>query len=264
MRPGLVLLGWTAALALTAAGAIPVDLAQAERVRGGNLVMSLSGGIAPLRLPRHRAAPAAAALASRVTTNDRTPVPKLRRIEVAFGAGASISSAGLPICPRARLLNATRTEALRRCGGALVGLGRLPLEVRFPGQPPLRRAPRMLVFNGRGPGGGTVLWIHTFVARPPVSFVLAFHVHRSVRSFATVLAASVPASIASWIRIRGFDVTLHRRYRWHGRARSYLSASCPVPLPFTAGFFSFARTTYRFAGDRRLTNAIVRSCRVKP
>jgi hypothetical protein len=250
-----------AALALMAAASSGPGLARAERVQSGDLVMSLRGGLMPLRLPRQGAAPAAARLTSRIGRVDGGPAPRVRRIEVAFGGGALLSAAGLPVCPRARLRNATRAEALRRCGGALVGRGRLPLEVRLPGQLPLRRAPRALVFNGRGPGGGMALWVHAFAAQPPVSFVMPFYVHRRAGSWGTVLTGFVPASIA-WARIRGFELTLGRRYRVDGRVRGYLSASCPAPRPFTAGFFSFARATYTFTGDRRLSNTIVRSCRV--
>jgi hypothetical protein len=250
-----------AAVAISAGAAISTDLVRAERVRSGNLVMSLSGGIEPRRLPRHRVAPVAATVATRIATLDRTPVPSVRRIELAFG-GASISSEGLRTCPRARLLNATRAEAYRRCGGAVVGRGRFPLELRLPGQLPLRRAPRVLIFNGRTPNGGMALWLHAFVAQPPISFVLPFYVHRASGFFRTVLEASVPRSIASWVRIRGFEVELRRRYRHRDESHSYLSASCPVPMPFTEGFFSLVRVTYAFAGDQRVSNAIVRSCRV--
>lgn len=251
------------ALALCAGAAPSADLARGERVRSGNLVMSLDARVSPPALPRRRAAPVTATLASGIATLDRTPLPSVRRIEVEFGSGASISAAGLPTCPRARLLNATRAEARRRCGGALVGRGRLRLEARLPGQLPLRRAPRVLVFNGRAPGGGIVLWLHAFVARPPVAFVLPFQLRRAPGFFATALTARVPPAVANWIRIRGFEVELGRRYRRHGTARSYLSASCPAPTPFTAGFFPLVRTTYVLAGGRRVSNAIVRSCRVR-
>lgn len=252
-----------AALALCAGAAASAHPARSERVSSGNLVMSLDARVSPLALPRHRAVPVTAALTSGIATLDRTPLPSVRRIEVEFGSGASISTAGLPTCPRARLLNATRVEARRRCGGALVGRGRLRLEARLPGQLPLRRAPRVLVFNGRAPGGGIALWLHAFVARPPIAFVLPFHLRRSAGFFATALTARVPPSVANWIHIRGFEVELGRRFRRHGVARSYLSATCPVPAPFTAGFFPLARTTYVLAGGRRVSNAIVRSCQVR-
>jgi hypothetical protein len=58
-------------------------------------------------------------------------------------------------------------------------------------------------------------------------------------------------------------MTLSRRYAYHGQLRSYLSASCPIPRRFTAGFFSFARVAYRLADGRRVSTAIARSCRAR-
>jgi hypothetical protein len=245
------------------ASALPA-FAAAEEVQSGNLVMSLRGRLAPLQLPRDRAVPVGVTLVSRISTSDGTPVPKLRRIEIAFGGGAAIAADGLAICPRGRLRNATGAEALGRCSAALVGRGSLPLEIRLPGHLPLRRDPRVLIFNGRGPGGEAVLWMHVFAAKPPVSFVVAFRIHRDSRGRARGLAATLPRSVTRWARVRGFEVSLRRRYRSHGQSRGYLSASCPVPRPLTAGYFPLVRATFVFAGNRRLSEEIVRTCRVRP
>lgn len=226
-------------------------------------MMSLRGEFAPLRLPRHRAAPVSVTLASRLTTVDGAPVAPVRRIEVAFARPASLSPAGLPACPRARLRNATGAEARGRCAGAIVGRGRLALELRLAGELPLRREARVLVFNGRRRGGGAALWMHVFVAEPPVSFVLPFSVRRTSGAFPTVLAAPLPRAIARSVRIRGLAITLGRRYRRHGRQRSYIDASCPVPRPFTAGFLPLARATFGFRGGRSIGETIVRSCRTR-
>lgn len=257
----LLLAPWLAAmLALSAAAASP-ELSVAEQVRSGNLVLSIRGGVTPLRLPRHRRAPASAWLYTRLAAADR-PLPSVRSIELSFGGAASLASHGLPVCPRARLRNATSRDALRRCGGALVGGGRLMLEVRLPGQLPLRRDPRLLVFNGRQRGGGRMLWAHVFAAEPPISFVLPFQIRRAPGSFATTLSATVPRPIGRFTRISGFAIRLGRLYRRHGLLRSFLYASCPVPRPFTTGFFPIAAATYGFAGGRVLGEEIVRSCQV--
>lgn len=238
-------------------------VSRAEQARSGDLVMSLRGEFTPRRLPRQRAAPVSVTLTSRLRTVDGAPVAPVRRIEVAFARAASLSSGGLAVCPRARLRNATAAQAQRRCGGAVVGHGRLALELRLSGELPLCRQARALVFNGRRRGGEAALWMHVFVAEPPVSFVLPFSVRRGSGAFPTVLAAPVPRAIAGLVRIRGLTITLHRRYRRYGRLRSYVHASCPVPRPFTAGFLPLARATFGFAADRSLGTTIVRSCRTR-
>lgn len=251
-------------LALAAAVGASARSATAEQVQSGNLVMSFRGRLAPLRLPRDRAVPVGAKLVSRISTSDGKPVPGLRRIEIAFGGGATIASDGLAVCPRRRLRNATSAEALSRCGAALVGRGSVPLEISFRGQPGLHRNPRALVFNGRYRGGAEALWMHVFVAKPPVSFVIPFHVHRDGSVAGGDLVAAVPPSLGRWAHVVGFEVSLRRVYRSRGRVRGYLSASCPVPPPLTAGYFSLARATFEFAGNRRLSEEVVRTCRVRP
>ncbi|HEY3552702.1 MAG TPA: hypothetical protein VGK66_03350 [Solirubrobacterales bacterium] len=188
----------------------------------------------------------------------------MRRIEIGFGGGAAISPRGLPVCPASRLRNATPAATLQRCGGALVGRGTFPIELQLPGQLPLRRETRALIFNGRGRNGGLALWAHVFSAQPPVSFVLRFHIRKAPGPLASALVAAVPRTISRWVRLEGFAIELGRLYRRHGHPGSYLNASCPVPRPFTTGFFSFARITLAFSGDRQLSESIVRSCRVRP
>lgn len=260
-------IGWRRLPPLVAVALVVVVMApgvsRAEQERSGDLVMSLRGEFSPLRLPRHRAAPASVTLASHLKTVDGAPVAPVRRIEVSFARAASLSPADFPACPRARLRNATAAQARRRCPGAVVGRGRLALELRFAGELPLRREAHALVLNGRRRGGRAALWMHVFVAQPPVSFVLPFAVRRTSGGFPTVLAAPLPRAIAKSMRVRGFAVTLGRRYRRQGRLRSYVEASCPVPRPFTAGFLPVARVTFGFPGARSLSDTIVRSCRAR-
>jgi len=58
-------------------------------------------------------------------------------------------------------------------------------------------------------------------------------------------------------------VTLSRRYSYRGRRRSFLSASCPIPPRFTAGFFSFARASFAIAEGGRIGTGIARGCRAR-
>lgn len=253
------------ALAVTALCTFAAGLARGERHQQGNLIVALNGRISPATLPRHRLAPAAVTISSRLSTADRSPPPRVRRIELALAGRHSMrfARAGLPLCPRGRLRNATDAQALARCRGALVGHGRLQAEVLLPHQAPLRVHAHLLVFNGRTGGGGLAVWAHAFSTRPPVAFVLAFVAHRGGGAFPTTFTAAIPRSIGAWSHLTGFRMTLGRRYRAGGDRRSYLNASCPVPPRFTAGFFSFLRATYALAGGRSIGETIVRGCRVR-
>jgi hypothetical protein len=147
-----------------------------------------------------------------------------------------LSTAGLPVCPRARLRNASPSLAMQRCGPALVGRGRLGAFGFIANQKPFPLKASTLVFNGRTKAGGPAVWVHVFSANPPLAIVLPFIVRREGRRLQTSLTATVPAALGDLPHLASFELTLHRRYRAAGALRSYLSASCPAPAGFTAGY----------------------------
>lgn len=237
--------------------------ARGERAQSGNLIVSLNGGISPLRLPRDHPAPVALRLEGRLRTSDGSPLPRLSHIVLGLAGQGLLFTRGLPVCPRLRLQNAGSAQALDRCGSALVGRGWIDAEVFVPHQPPFPIHARLLGFNGRTRDGRTAVWVHAFSANPPVSIVLPFIVHRGRGAFRTELVAAVSRSAGPWPHLGRFQITLSRRFSYRGRSRSYLSASCPVPAHFTAGFLAFARAFYTFADGRTVGTEAVRSCRAR-
>jgi hypothetical protein len=252
-----------ALLVALAATWLVVGQAGAERNGRAGVVVSLDGSIRPQRLPRDHPAPVSVTLSGTVRADDDGLPPRLDRIEVAFGARGGLDTAGLPICPRARLRNATQKQALARCRGALVGRGTIEAAIPLnPAEPLLARA-SALAFNGRAHGRPTV-WVHAYSASPPVSFVLPFRIRATDQgAYGILLSAPVAQALGEWPRLRSFHLVLGRRYKSHGLAHSYLSASCPLPPRFHIGFFPLARATYRFTPRPRLSTTILRSCRVR-
>jgi hypothetical protein len=232
-----------------------------ERAQRGNLIVSLDGRLTPLRLPRDRPAPVAVRLEGGLRTDDGSLLPRVTRVEVGLPAQGVVSARGLPICPQRRLRHAKSPEALAACRAALVGHGRLQADVRLPRQARFRTRARLLLFNGRLAGGRRAVILHAYAARPPTTAVIAFAIRRRAGRFGTVLVGDLPAALGPWPRLAHFEMTLSRRYSDRGAGRSYLSASCPIPPRFTAGFFSFARATFTLVGGRRIGTGIARSCR---
>jgi hypothetical protein len=106
--------------------------------------------------------------------------------------------------------------------------------------------------------------MHAYSKVPPVSFVLPFEVRRlGGGDFGVLLRGKVQSALGHWPRLRSFSVTLGRRYRALGKARSYLSARCPLPPRFSIGFFPLARATYFFDPRPTLSTTILRGCRVR-
>jgi hypothetical protein len=239
------------------------DPADAERTQRGDLVVALNARVSPLQLPRRRPAPVALHVSGRIQTADRSTLPRVKRIGLSLGGRGRLHAHGLPVCPRARLRTASTRQAFDRCRSALVGTGHIGATVYLPRQAPFPIRGRTLAFNGRAKRGGPAVWVHAFAGSPPVSIVLPFLVHRDARTLATTLTLTIPESVGPWPRLARFDLNLFRRYRHRGRLHSYLSASCPIPSAFTAGFLAFAKARYDFADGRRLRVEAVRSCRAR-
>jgi hypothetical protein len=256
-RGGLALL---AALALLCG--VLATVAHGERTQYGNLVVSLDGGLSPLRLPRDRPAPVAVKLAGGLRTTDGSNLPRVTRITLGLPGQGVIDTRGLPRCAPRRIRNATVPAALAACGPALVGSGKIEVQVIVPHQPPFRVDAHLLAFNARVDGRRAVL-LHAYASDPPTVVVLPFVLRLRPGRFGTTLVAHLPPSLGPWPHFARFEMELSRRYVHRGRERSYLSASCPIPHRFTAGFFSFARATFTLLGGREVSTGIARSCRAR-
>jgi hypothetical protein len=258
-RPiGRGVVGALAILALL--GGLGAGLAQGERSQRGNLIVSLDGGLSPLKLPRDRPAPVAVRLVGGLRTADGSLLPRVTKIELGLPGQGVLSTRGLPTCTQGRLRDTKPPEALAACGPALIGRGRLKAYVVVPQQAPFTIQTRLLAFNGRV-GGRRAVLLHAFAASPPTVAVVPFLVRRGSGRFGTALVADLPAALGPWPRFAHFAMTLSRRYTYRGQSRSYLSASCPIPPRFTAGFFSFARTKLTLADGRTIGTGIARGCR---
>jgi hypothetical protein len=251
------------AIATLLAVALLTTSASAERAQSGNLIVSLQGGISPRRLPRDQRVPVAVRLGGRVLTVDRGPLPRVNWIRLELAWRGQLDTQGLAVCPKARLRGTDTHQALEACGRARVGMGHLFAKVFVPNQPPFDVHAHLTAFNGRTEAGRHAVLVHAYATSPPVSFVIPFSVHHRSGNFRTVLVALIRRSAGPWPHVADFQIHVARNFIYRGKPHSYLSASCPVPHGFTAGFLSFARATYTFAGGDQLTTETVRSCRAR-
>lgn len=251
-----------AALVTTLAVAcLAVGAASGERTQRGNLIVSLKGRLAPLKLPRERPAPVAIHLAGGLETADGRLLPRVRRIELGLPGQGVLDTRGLPVCPQRLLRNAKPPEALAACRGALVGHGRLRAVVALPKQKPFAAAAGLRAFNGRV-GKGRAVILHAYLNDPPTVVVLPFRVGPGSGRFGTALVADLSTALGPSVRFARFQIELSRRFSRGGQARSYLSATCPLPKG-TAGFFSLARVEFTLADGHRISQGIARSCRAR-
>ncbi len=249
-------------LALVVLVALTAATASGERAQRGNLIVTLDGGFAPRALPRDRPAPVSVQLKAGLQTTDASTLPRVTRVELGIPGQGLISSRGLPTCTARRLRNTTTAKALEACRSALIGTGRMVAQVKIPSQPAFTVHARLLAFNGKVHGQRAVI-VHGLAVRPPTVVVLPFLIHLRPGKFGTVLIAHLPANLGPWPRFARFEMDFHRRYMYRGRARSYISASCPLGKRIPFGFFSFAKATFTFADGRRISKGIARSCRAR-
>jgi hypothetical protein len=254
-RPGLVAL-----LALALLGAIGVAVAHGERRQEGNLIVTLDGGIAPLKLPRDRTAPVEVRLDGGLRTTDGGLLPRVTEIELGLPGQGVLTTHGLATCPLRSLRDTTSKQALATCGDALVGHGGIEADVLLPNQEPFSIHAQLLAFNGRV-GGRQAVLMHAVAAEPPTVIVIPFVVSHRKGRFATVLVGALSPSLGPWPHFAHFQMTLGRRYSYRGKSFSYLSASCPIPPRLSAGFFSFAETSFTLADGSRIGTGITRGCR---
>ncbi len=142
-----------------------------------------------------------------------------------------------------------------------MGRGKLSAQIFVPNQPAFHVKANLLTFNGRTKEGRPAVWAHAYSMDPPTSFVIPFTVRNE--NHRTVLVTTIRRSVGPWPHVANFAVRVSRIYNHAGDRKSYLNASCPVPKGFSAGFLSFARATYSFAGGEKIVTESVRSCRVR-
>ena len=221
----------------------------------------INGGIKPRTLPRDERVPVTVFLSGGVQTSDGSPIPRVNWIRLELAWRGAMNTHGLPVCPRERLTSTTTKQALERCGDSLVGRGKLSAQIFVPNQPAFRVQANLLTFNGRTKAGRAAVWAHAYSMDPPTSFVIPFTVRNEKHR--TVLVTTIRRSVGPWPHVASFAVRVSRIYNHAGGRKSYLNASCPVPKGFSAGFLSFARATYSFAGGEKIITESVRSCRVR-
>ena len=248
-----------ASLTLTVPSGLPV---RAEQSGKAGVVVSFAGSYSPNHLPRQRLVPIRLFLEGSARAGNATP-PRLRRIELAFGARGGLDVKGLPTCARSQLRNATQRQALDRCRPALIGRGEIVAEVPFSEEEPIAVHAGLLAFNGRHQGAPAA-WVHAYSVSPPASFVLPFYLARPPQgTYGVLMSSPVGRALGRWPRLRSFAITLGRRYRADGQTRSYLSAHCPLPPRFHGLPVPFARATYEFAFGPTIIQPIQRKCVVR-
>jgi DNA-binding beta-propeller fold protein YncE len=230
----------------------------------GTLRVTVSGRLAPKRLPRQSVAPISVSIGGEISTTDKSPPPRLKTLRIELNHNGRIDYAGLPTCPYDLIQPASSARALSACRSSLVGEGSFTAEIALSGQEPYPTEGKLLVFNGKEKGK-PVLFGQIYASRPfATSFVIVFSIQKiKGGTYGTALSASLPAALGSWGNLTGIEITLSRRYSYKGRPHSYISSGCPAPKGFPGAVFSLARTEFGFESGAKLASVLSGECRVR-
>ncbi len=231
-----------------------------------NLRISVSGKLRPKKLPRKGAAPISVSVGWNIATTDGTPPPKLKTLGIEINRQGHFSTAGLPTCQYERIQPASTRRALSNCRRALVGKGSFTANIALRGQEGESYAAtgQLLVFNGEAKGK-PVLYGQIYAAHPfATSFVITFKFSKIKKgAYGTELSATLPASLRSWGDLTGIQMNLSRRYHYKGKSRSYISAGCPTPKGVGQASFQLARTSFAFAGGKKVSSTVSETCKAR-
>jgi len=232
-------------LSLLALGLVLASSASAATVRVGTLVLHADGGFEPRVLPRHKFAPIHFQGYGQIKETNGSVPPALEHVKIDFDRDGHMTTAGLPVCPVTRLEGATTAQARQRCGKAIVGTGHVAAAVTLAGLAKIDIRVPLTLFNGpRRDGNPTVLG-H---ARAPFpiseTYVIVAPIERiRNRVYGYRSEFDIPPIAGGFGSLTRIDAKIGRRYRFHGRKRSYVSARCSDYVLQTRGYFSFADGT---------------------
>jgi hypothetical protein len=239
--------------------------AQADTQVTGNLVTSVQARLSPKRLPREGRAPVAVSIDWKVSTQDGSEPPTLKKLQIEINRNGILDPTGLPLCPYAKIQPASTQRALSNCRSSLVGTGGFSALVGLEGQENYVAKGRMVLFNSER-AGKPVLFGQIYSSFPFTnSFVIVFKVDRHPHgAYGTTLSATLPPRLRAWGNLTEISMRLQRKFSYKGQRRSFLSAGCPAPKGFGAAPFRLAHTSFAFDGGLQVNSTITDSCKVRP
>jgi hypothetical protein len=249
-------------VAVAVAALCLVGPAAAEVNQQGHLITTFDGGLSPTTLPRETPAPVAVTVGGSFKTNAHAPLPQLRTISVAINGAGQLDDIGLPVCKVSAIQPATEGNAKQLCHRSIVGSGKVDVGVHLENQEPFTVDANLLAFNGPVEHGHKVILAQVYAKDPPGAFVLTFKLSKRAGLFGTVMSTTLPKSAQNWAYLTAFEMTLDRRYTYHGKSHSFVSAACAAPAGFPGAVFPLAKANYGFANGQQMKTTIVRSCKV--
>jgi len=174
-----------------------------------------------------------------VTAANGVPSPATRAI-VDFPKGVAIFNRGYPTCETGRLVNTSTEAAVEACKKAQIGSGEGTADLVVGSKVfPVKTA--ITAFNGVPQGGKPVVLLHTYSQTPvQTTLVLVGTVKKlNKEGYGVRLDVSIPLIAGGQGAITSFGAKISKTYKYKGRKRGYVEATCPSKQWKSRGEFDF-------------------------
>jgi hypothetical protein len=262
MRKRLTLAGvLTLISALAVAGIAAAVQSPVLNGPDGN-TQSIAVSITPQKLSKKIAEPVTLDVTTATTTtnpaaNKGAPIPAVEAI-VDFPKGVQIFSKGYPTCDAGLLQNTSTEVALEACKKAQIGSGVGTADLVV-GTKIFPVTTTIVAFNGKPEGGKPVILLHTYSQTPVQTTLVLVGAVRNFNKegYGPRLDVAIPLIAGGQGAITSFEVKIFKKFRYKGKLRSYVSASCPTKTMKSRGQFIFR-------DGESLTPTIKQRCAQKP
>lgn len=248
----------TTAVLAGVAGAVKSPTLQGPN---GN-TQSIAAVYKPTKLSKKTAEPITLEVETATTStnpnaNNGAPIPAVEAI-VDFAKGVRIFTKGYPTCDAALLQNTSTEAALEACKKAKIGGGAGTADLVV-GTKIFPVTTTITAFNGVPAGGKPVILLHTYSQVPIQTTLVLVGTVKSFNKegFGPRLDVAIPLIAGGQGAVTGFQVKIAKRFRYKGKVRSYVSASCPTKTMKTRGQFIFK-------DGESLTPSVKQRCTQKP
>lgn len=149
------------------------------------------------------------------------------RAQVSFDDDLSFFTKGIPTCKESDLTQTTTEQAKAKCGKAVVGTGAATVGIGGNPDPAASTPAVVTAFNGVPKNGKPVILLHSRANAFGLTTVLVGTLNKlgPAGDFGWTLDVKIP-ELAFGSAITRFQVKVQKRFRFKGKARSYVSGRC--------------------------------------
>jgi hypothetical protein len=265
--------GYNRRRAFTALGAFVISVATCLAATGTTTAgpstvtvdwgtFTAGGDFAPRALSKDELTPIAADLDVEISGSPydvgglhRLHPPALQQLTIDADRNIVLDVTGYPKCGGVGVQYEWLQTMQERCRPALLGVGRLGIEIVFAGDTPVPVYSRMWLYNGGERNGVITLFAEAYITIPVPASIVTKITARKMRSdrVGTLITASIPKIAGGSGSVTSLKLRIARKLTDGTKGRAVLSARCPDGK-LAAG------VTALFADGTHASTRLVRPC----